>query len=104
MTGKLAARGVVACPGKAYRWVEEMVQIGQCFEEDGGWGEQAKVLGRVAEIYDLLGRTVTESGGAEGLGSLEKVVNALREGLNGQKVSGRSLEEDEQGTGKGKGA
>ena len=96
MTGKLAARGVAACPGKAYRWVEEMVQIGQCFEEDGGWGERAKVLGRVAEIYDLLGRTVAERGGAEGLDNLERAVGALREGLNGQKANGRSLEEDER--------
>ena len=96
MTGKLAARGVVTCPGKAYRWVEEMAQIGQCFEEDGGWGERVKVLGRVAEIYDLLERTVTERGGAEGLDSLEKAVGALREGLNSQKANGRSLEEDEQ--------
>ncbi|OCL09558.1 hypothetical protein AOQ84DRAFT_18563 [Glonium stellatum] len=88
MLGQQTARGVLGCPSKAYRWVEEMVQIGQCFEEDGGWGEQARVLGKVAEVYDLLGKTVAARGGAESLGSLDKVVGVLREGLDGQKVNG----------------
>ncbi|CAI6335999.1 unnamed protein product [Periconia digitata] len=29
-----AERGVTGCPGKAYRWVEEMRQIGICFGEE----------------------------------------------------------------------
>ncbi|KAJ9256878.1 hypothetical protein DTO195F2_5703 [Paecilomyces variotii] len=47
---------IVETPPKAGRWVDEMVEIGRCFGEEGGWdnagGTQgADVYQRVAEVY-----------------------------------------------------
>ena len=49
-------RAVTAVPPKSGRWVEEMVQIGRCFGEEGGWDnvsgtEGADVYQRVAGVY-----------------------------------------------------
>ncbi|KAF2867861.1 hypothetical protein BDV95DRAFT_610300 [Massariosphaeria phaeospora] len=76
-----ARKGVTGCPGKAYRWVEEMRQIGLCFEEEGGWAEQARVFREVAGVFEGLARVVEERGGTEGLGEVDGVVDALRDGL-----------------------
>jgi hypothetical protein len=83
--GQLATSGLVGCPPKAYRWVEEMRQIGLCFEEEGGWGAQGQVFGKVAEVFDVLGKAVDERGGSEGLDKPEVVVEALKDGLSGKK-------------------
>lgn len=48
---------VTEIPPKAGRWVEEMLEIGRCFGEDGGWdntakgGDSADVFSRFAEVY-----------------------------------------------------
>ncbi|OCK75684.1 6-phosphogluconate dehydrogenase C-terminal domain-like protein [Lepidopterella palustris CBS 459.81] len=96
MVGELAARGVVGCPPKAYRWVEEMVQIGQCFEEDGGWGEQARIFGKVSEVFELLGKGVEEGYGTQVMGDVEKVVSVLRKELDGPSAKVKVPKEQEQ--------
>lgn len=72
-----AARGVTGCPAKAYRWVEEMNQIGECFARDGGWGEGANVFREVARVYERLADVVEGRGGTEGMGELEGAIGAL---------------------------
>lgn len=75
-----AERDVVRCTGKAYRWVEEMRQIGSCFGEEGGWGEQARVFREVAGVFEGLAEVV-EREGREGMGDVDGVVGVLGEGL-----------------------
>lgn len=58
---KSTTRMVTEIPPKAGRWVEEMLEIGRCFGEEGGWDnvkgdEGADVYRRMAEVY----RTVAE--------------------------------------------
>jgi hypothetical protein len=77
-----AEKGIVGCPQKAYRWVEEMNQIGQCFEQDGGWAEQAQVFRQIAGVYEGLAQVVEKRGGVEGMDELDGALDALREGLN----------------------
>jgi hypothetical protein len=79
--GERAKKGVVGCTSKAYRWVEEMNQIGQCFSENGGWAEQAKVFREIAGVYQGLADVVEKRGGSEDLKGPEAVVEALGEGL-----------------------
>lgn len=76
-----AEKGITGCPPKAYRWVEEMNQIGQCFESDGGWPSDANVFRSVARVYEQLAVTVEERGGVEGMDGLEGALTALTTGL-----------------------
>lgn len=56
-TAALAGAGVVGMSPKAYRWVDEMHNIGEAFDREGGWGGiGASVYDGFAEIY----RTVAE--------------------------------------------
>lgn len=53
------SRMITDMPPKAGRWVQEMVEIGRCFGEEGGWdlandGEGADVFQRVADVYSIL--------------------------------------------------
>ncbi|KAJ5627473.1 6-phosphogluconate dehydrogenase C-terminal domain-like protein [Penicillium herquei] len=55
------SRMVTEIPPKAGRWVDEMLEIGRCFGEEGGWDnvtgtEGANIYQRVAELY----RTIAE--------------------------------------------
>ena len=46
-------------PPKAYRWVEEMRQIGETFAEDGGFGAGLggqDMFNGVADVYDVVSR------------------------------------------------
>lgn len=72
-----AERGVVGCTGKAYRWVEEMRQIGECFEGEGGWRERAGVFREIAEVFQGLADGVEREGSKEGMESVEGVVGVL---------------------------
>jgi hypothetical protein len=78
--GERAEKGIVGCPSKAYRWVEEMNQIGECFEVEGGWAEQAKIFREVAGVYEGLARVV-ERKGTKGMADVDGVVGALGEDL-----------------------
>ncbi|CAO2657567.1 Nn.00g036930.m01.CDS01 [Neocucurbitaria sp. VM-36] len=75
-----AEKSIVGCTGKAYRWVEEMRQIGECFEEEGGFREKAAVFREIAGVYEGLA-DVVEREGTGGMESAEGVVHILGEGL-----------------------
>ncbi|KAI4956227.1 hypothetical protein J4E91_000438 [Alternaria rosae] len=71
-----AEKSVVGCTGKAYRWVEEMVQIGECFRTEGGRAGDASVFREIAGVFNGLA-DVVERNGKEEMGSVEGVVGAL---------------------------
>ncbi|KAF1841811.1 6-phosphogluconate dehydrogenase C-terminal domain-like protein [Cucurbitaria berberidis CBS 394.84] len=75
-----AEKSIVGCTTKAYRWVEEMNQIGQCFAEEGGFRAQAQVFRQIAGVYDGLADVVEEKG-TSGMASAGGVVQALGESL-----------------------
>lgn len=70
-------------PPKAYRWVEEMRQIGGTFRDDGKFGDE--IFNGIAEVY----RTVADNTilGQEEIGNRERgtssedVAECLKEGL-----------------------
>lgn len=97
---EVAERGIVGCPQKAYRWVEEMNQIGQCFEEDGGWAQQAQVFRQIAGVYEGLAQVVEKRGGTEGMHKLDGALGALQEGLgvkeSRKEVAVEELEQDDR--------
>jgi 3-hydroxyisobutyrate dehydrogenase-like beta-hydroxyacid dehydrogenase len=78
--GQRARDSVVACTGKAYRWIEEMNQIGECFGTEGGWEDQARVFREIAGVYQGLA-DVVEKRGVEGMGETAGVVKVLGEAL-----------------------
>ncbi|KAF2264368.1 6-phosphogluconate dehydrogenase C-terminal domain-like protein [Lojkania enalia] len=95
--GERAAKGIVGCPPKAYRWVEEMHQIGNCFAEDGGWSEQARIFRQIAGVYEGLASVVEKRGGVAGMGNVEGAIDALREGLEEDRaMMNDELERDDQ--------
>ncbi|KAI4653761.1 hypothetical protein J4E93_001528 [Alternaria ventricosa] len=71
-----AEKSVVGCTGKAYRWVEEMVQIGECFRTEGGTAGEASVFREIAGVFNGLA-DVVERNEKEEMGSVEGVVGAL---------------------------
>lgn len=74
--GDKARKSVVACTSKAYRWVEEMNQIGEAFANEGGFKEQAQVFRQIAEVYQGLADVVEKEGANVG-GTTEEVCDAL---------------------------
>lgn len=87
--GEQARKSVVGCTGKAYRWVEEMRQIGETFVNEGGWGEQAKVFREIAGVYQELA-DVVEKEGREGMKDAEGVANVLQRRLGSLKGTEQS--------------
>ncbi|PSN69983.1 6-phosphogluconate dehydrogenase C-terminal domain-like protein [Corynespora cassiicola Philippines] len=83
--GERVASSITGCPSKAYRWVEEMNQIGDCFAEVGGWADQAKVFREIAGVYQGLADVVEKRGGTEGMDKIEGAISALEEGLKDKK-------------------
>lgn len=71
-----AERSIVGCTTKAYRWIEEMHQIGDTFAVQGGFGEQARVFREIAGVYQGLADLV-EQQGTSGLDNDESVVSKL---------------------------
>ncbi|KAF2095451.1 6-phosphogluconate dehydrogenase C-terminal domain-like protein [Rhizodiscina lignyota] len=79
-------KGVVGMAPKAYRWVDEMREIGRTFREDGGWAEEwgdgiyDSIAGTYRFVADgtVLGEETIEK---RKRGTLEDVVEALKEGL-----------------------
>ncbi|KAH7078853.1 6-phosphogluconate dehydrogenase [Paraphoma chrysanthemicola] len=78
--GEKARKTVVGCTTKAYRWVEEMRQIGETFDVEGGWQGRAQVFREIAGVFEGLA-DVVEREGAKKLGDAEGVVTGLGEGL-----------------------
>lgn len=66
---------------KAYRWVEEMRQIGQTFDGEGGWEGRAsdfrEIAGVFEELAEVVEREVRDGGVEEGVDSVEGVVEML---------------------------
>ncbi|EME49580.1 hypothetical protein DOTSEDRAFT_121211 [Dothistroma septosporum NZE10] len=62
-----AEKGLVSMPPKAYRWVNEMEQIAETFEADGGFSKDESIFRSIAQVYDLvangteLGKETTEA-------------------------------------------
>jgi hypothetical protein len=88
-----AEKSITGCPPKAYRWVEEMNQIGLCFAEDGGWSSEANVFGKVAGVYEELADVVEKRGGTDGMNELDGAIKVLQKGLKEGKISTRKLQE-----------
>lgn len=82
--GEKARKTVVGCTGKAYRWVEEMNQIGECFAAEGGWEAQAQVFREIAGVFQGLA-DVVEKEGQGGMRDTEGVVKVLGQGLKEKK-------------------
>lgn len=65
--GQAANRGIPNMPPKAYRWVQEMREIAETMEEDGGFAPEESLFRPIAEVYELvtngteLGKEKTES-------------------------------------------
>ena len=59
---KTAERSLVAMCPKAYRWVHEMREIAETFEQDGGFEEGESSFRSIAEVYELVANG-TELGG-----------------------------------------
>ncbi|EUC34976.1 hypothetical protein COCCADRAFT_92071 [Bipolaris zeicola 26-R-13] len=78
-----AERGIVGCTHKAYRWVEEMRQIGECFAGEGGW-QQASVFREIAGVFQELA-DVVEKQGREGMEHVDGVVGILGNDLQSTK-------------------
>lgn len=65
--GPQVAKSVPAMPPKAYRWIREMEEIADTFEEDGGFSKEESIFRPMAEVYELvtngteLGKEQTEN-------------------------------------------
>lgn len=99
----LATNGLTAMPPKAYRWVDEMRQIGETFAEDGGFGHGGgggQIYEGIAEIYKL----VTEDTvlGEERVEkrkrgtTAEDVAECVKEGIARKKQKGQGDEDLDQ--------
>jgi 3-hydroxyisobutyrate dehydrogenase-like beta-hydroxyacid dehydrogenase len=98
--GAAAERGLVTMPPKAYRWVDEMKEIGETFAHVGGFGEGLggrSVFEGISEVYKFVADGTElglEKTGSRKRGkTVEDVTKCLREGM--QKRRRSSAEEDE---------
>jgi 3-hydroxyisobutyrate dehydrogenase-like beta-hydroxyacid dehydrogenase len=99
--GAAAARGLIAMPPKAYRWADEMKEIGETFAEVGGFGEGLggkAVFEGISEVYQFvaegteLGREKT--GSRKRGKTVEDVARSMREGMRKRRKSGAGEDED----------
>lgn len=77
-------RGVAGMPPKAYRWVDEMREIGRAFAEDGGWADQEAIYPAVGEIYKFVAEDTvlgTERTEERTRKTIDDVVDGLKLGL-----------------------
>ena len=88
-------------PPKAYRWVDEMKEIGETFAEVGGFGEGLggrSVFDGISEVYKFvaegteLGRERT--GKRKRGKTVEDVTKSVREGMRKKRRPGAEEEED----------
>ncbi|KAL2801636.1 6-phosphogluconate dehydrogenase [Aspergillus granulosus] len=83
----IADRGVVSMPPKAYRWVNEMQQIGRTMEEEGGFS--SGLFDGVAEVYRVVAEDTAlglEQPGRRQRGlTVDDVVTVMREGMKATK-------------------
>jgi Domain of unknown function (DUF1932) len=95
-TLKLAEGGLKAMPPKAYRWVEEMRQIGSTFTTEGGLESGETLFNSVAEIYRTVAEdTVLGEERAEHRKrgrTVEDVAECMREGIKRKREKGEEKE------------
>jgi hypothetical protein len=83
-------------PPKAYRWVEEMRQIGSTFATEGGLPAGENVFGGIAEVYrvvaedTVLGEERTEH--RKRGRTADDVAECMREGIKRKKEGGKEKE------------
>ncbi|KAL4898150.1 6-phosphogluconate dehydrogenase [Aspergillus ambiguus] len=84
-TLKVADKGVTGMPPKAYRWVNEMQQIGAMMEEEGGFDRG--LFDGVAEVYRIVAEDTVlglEQPGERSRGTtVEDVVEVIKSGMSG---------------------
>ena len=93
---KQAEKGLTGMPPKAYRWVEEMRQIGSTFTTEGGFESGEKLFNSVAEIYKTVAEdTVLGEERSEHRKrgrSAEDVAECVREGIKRKREKGNGKE------------
>lgn len=52
--GDAAQRTLPNMPPKAYRWVQEMVEIAETFEQDGGFSKEESIFRPIGAVYGLV--------------------------------------------------
>lgn len=82
-----AERGLVSMPPKAYRWVNEMEQIAETFEADGGFLGDESIFRSIAQVYELVANE-TELG--------EEVTEARQQGTTADDVARLMVEGNER--------
>jgi hypothetical protein len=88
-------------PPVAYRWVDEMKEIGETFAEVGGFGEGLGgrlVFDGISEVYKFVADGTElglEKTGSRKRGkTVEDVTKSLREGMRKRRRSGAEEDED----------
>ena len=99
--GAAATRGLVGMPPKAYRWVDEMREIGETFAEVGGFGEGLggrPVFDGISEVYRFVAEGTDlglEKTGKRKRGTtVEDITKSVREGMRKRARSGAGEDED----------
>lgn len=65
--GSYVSDGLPVMPPKAYRWVQEMDEIADTFEQDGGFSREESIFRPIRQVYELvadgteLGKEQTDS-------------------------------------------
>ena len=79
--GQLTAKGLLGMQKKAYRWVDEMAEIANTFDQVGGFGgvSEHRIFQGVSDVYRFVDER-TELGGKP-VGSVEGVVEQIQDGL-----------------------
>jgi hypothetical protein len=52
--GSYVNSGLPAMPPKAYRWVQEMEEIADTFEQDGGFSREESIFRPIGQVYELV--------------------------------------------------
>lgn len=92
-----AEGGLTAMPPKAYRWVDEMREIGQTFSSSGGLSAGGNVFDGISELYRFVAEDTAL--GAEKVGkrkrgtTAEDVAEAIEEGIQKKMHKGEPKEE-----------
>ncbi|KAL3467226.1 6-phosphogluconate dehydrogenase [Aspergillus heterothallicus] len=83
----IADHGVVGMPPKAYRWVNEMQQIGRTMEEEGGFSSE--LFDGVAEVYRVVAEDTAlgleRPGRRERGKTVDDAIAVMREGMKAKK-------------------
>lgn len=85
-TGELTAKGILGMQLKAYRWVNEMKEIADTFDQDGGFRGHSdhRIFEGVSDIYRLIDQ---ETGlGDKPADSVLGVVEKIEKALDDEKV------------------